>query len=65
MSNREESRATFDQASRKLPGVIAAGCLGGLLLGVIFATKLLALWAMAPGMIALGVVFLAVSRRRE
>ena len=50
--------------SKKVLGFVFLAC-GVTFLCAGLATKLLALWAMAPGMIALGVVFLAVSRRRE
>ena len=62
MSNSDESSATFDQASRRLPGFIFAGCLGGLLLGVIFGNVP---YGVAGGVVLAPVVWFIVACKRS
>jgi hypothetical protein len=52
------------EKSKKALGIVFLAC-GVTFMSVGLATKILALWGMAPGFIALGVVFLAMSGKKR
>ena len=51
------------EKSKRAFGIVFLAC-GVTFMSAGLATKTLVLWGMAPGFIALGVVFLAVSKKR-
>jgi membrane protein implicated in regulation of membrane protease activity len=60
-----DAAAPTTQAAHLLgPGIAFLAC-GVTFLATGLATHLIALWAMAPAFIALGVVFIALERKRQ
>ena len=62
MSNNEPRNSAFDQASKSLPAFIFGGCIGGLLLGVIFGNIP---YGVAAGVVLAPALWIMRARKRN
>ena len=62
MPGKHQTETSFDRASKSLPGFLFAGCIGGLLLGVIFGNIP---YGVAAGVVLAPALWLVYSRGRS